>query len=558
MKQNGLLLFFISPLFCLSQETVFYNANIFTADPQKPFAEAIAINGKIITTVGNYNEVKKKAGAHAEWVDMKGGFLMPGLIDTHNHAVEGGFQLTKPNANDIPLGISELLAYAKEELKKKTGLTGDVLVIYGINISTWKSLDEIIRVFNSDEFTAQPVLLGGSDGHTAWCNNVLLQRNGISKNYIESLTPEEKYNFGTRATGDPNGFLKEEAYYKKVEASLEKETNFNRSAALAIDHCNQLGITAWLDPHADNFLEAYRYLRENKKLTAHVAALLLANADAAAQPQIDKARTLQKKYNGADFSIIGFKVFADGVIEYPTQTAALSIAYTGTSSKGALLFNPKKFARFAAAADKNNLLVHVHAIGDRAVTETLNGFETMRRTNQNYTIPHIITHLQIVQPSDFTRFKQLNILTSFQLFWALADPTTIDIVKPYIDPSLYQWQYPARSMLQAGVTITGASDWPVTTANPFEAIYHAETRKGSMGVLDSTQCMPRLAMLYAYTSEAAKALRMEKSIGSLQAGKFADMILLDRDVLTVTPEAMMNTRVRWTMFEGKKIYEAAK
>jgi predicted amidohydrolase YtcJ len=416
-------------------------------------------------------------------------------------------------------------------------------------------LDEIIRVFNSAEFAAQPVLLGGSDGHTAWCNNVLLLRNGISKNYIESLAPEEKYNFGTTATGEPNGFLKEQAYYQKVGASLQKETNFNRSAVLAIDHCNQLGITAWLDPHADNYLEAYKYLREHKKLTAHVVAMLLANADAATQPQIDKARALQKKYNGIDFSIIGFKVFADGVIEYPTQTAAVSIAYTGTQSKGALLFNPKNFARFATASDKNNLLVHVHAIGDRAVTETLNGFEAMREANQNYTIPHTITHLQIVKPSDFARFKQLHVLASFQLFWALADATTIDIVKPYIDLSLYQWQYPARSMLHAGATITGASDWPVTTANPFEAIYHAETRKGSMGVLDSTQCMPRLAMFYAYTSEAAKALRMEKKTGSLQAGKFADMILLDRDVFTVIPEAMKNTRVLWTMFEGKKVYE---
>jgi predicted amidohydrolase YtcJ len=119
-------------------------------------------------------------------------------------------------------------------------------------------------------------------------------------------------------------------------------------------------------------------------------------------------------------------------------------------------------------------------------------------------------------------------------------------------------QYPVRSLLQAGATICGASDWPVTTANPFEAMYHAETRKGPLGVLDSTQCMPRMAMLYAYTSEAAKALILEKKIGSLQTGKLADIILLDRDILTVTPEAMNDTRVLWTMFEGKKVYEAAK
>ncbi len=533
-----------------------YNARIFTANPLHPFADAIVIDDKIITAVGNYDEVKKKVPAHAEWIDMKGGFLMPGLIDTHNHAIDGGYQLTKPTLDDNEFDTNKLLSFAKEELRKKTGLTGDVLVIYGINISSWQKLNEIIPAFNSDEFKMQAVLLCGSDGHTAWCNKVLLDRSGINRKYIESLSPVEKYKYGTSANGEPNGFLKEEAYYEKVSSSLPKETDYNMAATLAVSHCNKMGITAWLDPRADNVFDAYAYLRTNKKLTAHVAALLLANANAAVQPQINKVKRLQQKYNGDNFTIIGFKIFADGVIEYPTQTAALSIPYTGTQSKGGLLFEPAKFAKFAIAADKSNLLVHVHAIGDKAVTETLNGFAAVRKVNQDFKIPHTITHLQIVLPTDFNRFAELNVLASFQLFWALADPTTIDIVKPFIDSSLYQWQYPARSMLQAGTTIMGASDWPVTSANPFEAIYRAETRKGPMGVLDSTQCMPRLAMLYAYTSEAAKALRLENKIGSLQTGKSADMILIDRDLLTINPEALMNAKVLWTMFEGHKVYES--
>jgi len=221
------------------------------------------------------------------------------------------------------------------------------------------------------------------------------------------------------------------------------------------------------------------------------------------------------------------------------------------------MFDPKKFAQFVVAADKQDLLVHVHAIGDQAVTETLNGFEAARKANGNNKIPHTITHLQIVLPSDFERFKKLNVLASYQLLWAFGDITTIDIVKPYIDPSLYKWQYPARSMLQAGAIICGASDWPVSTANPFEAIYNAETRRGPMGVLDSTQCMPRMEMLYAYTINAAKAMRAEKKIGSLEPGKYADIIMLDRDILIINPEAMKDTRVLWTMFEGKKVYEAS-
>jgi hypothetical protein len=113
-------------------------------------------------------------------------------------------------------------------------------------------------------------------------------------------------------------------------------------------------------------------------------------------------------------------------------------------------------------------------------------------------------------------------------------------------------------MLQAGATICGASDWPVSSANPFEAIYYAETRKGPMGVLDSTQCMPRMEMMYAYTIEAAKALMLEKKIGSLKAGKYADMILVDKDVLNVLAEDMQTTRVLWTMFEGNIVYDAFK
>jgi predicted amidohydrolase YtcJ len=567
MKQISLLLFFIFPLCCIAQETVFYNAKIFTADPQKPFAEAIAINGKIITAVGNYKEVKAKAGANAKWIDLNGGFLMPGFIDSHTHPIYGGHELTKASFKKSLSNTDELLAYAKEQLTKRVGMTGDVLVIYGLDLSAWQLLDEINRVFNSAEFKAQPIMLNGMDGHTAWGNKVMMSRAGLNKSFIDQLKQDQKIYYGVNKDGEPSGFVSEEAV-NKLQSSLIVETDYSRAAEKAMEYNNRYGITAWLDPSVFslnalssltlNSINWYRYLIDNGKLTAHIAAAIVVDANANPKTTIDSVKALQKKYNTENFSIIGLKIFADGVIEHPTHTAALSIPYINTQSKGVLLFEPKNFARLATMADKENLLVHVHAIGDLAVTETLNGFEQARKTNKNFRIPHTITHLQIVQPADFDRFAQLNVLASVQLLWAFGDFTTIDIVKPYIDPFLYKWQYPARSLLQAGATICGASDWPVSSANPFEAIYNAETRKGPLGVLDSTQRMPRIAMLYAYTSEAAKALMLEKKIGSLQAGKIADMILLDRDVLAVTPEAMNDTRVLWTMFEGKKVFEALK
>ena len=562
MKKALLILFFL-PLLLNAQEKVFYNAKIFTANIHQPFAEAIAIKDKRIIAVGNYSEVIRSVSTKAELINCNGGFLMPGFVDSHNHGISGGRGLTKANVSDQLMTIDELFAYAKSELEKKNGMTGDVLVIYGLNISTWSQLDIIIQKFNADVFLSQSIILRGSDGHTSWANNSMMKLAGLDKKFIQSLKPEEKIFYGTTKNDEPNGFVSESGY-QKISRVLAAETDFSKAAEKTMEYNNSYGITAWLDPAVSSlnnsragYLDWYKDLIEQKKLTAHISACVVADAEGDPQKQITQIKNLQKKYNTEDFSIIGFKIFGDGVIEHPTHTAALSLPYTGTSSKGVLMFDPKKFTQFVIAADKKGLLVHVHAIGDKAVTETLNGFESARKINGNNKIPHTITHLQIVLPHDFERFKKLNVLASYQLLWAFGDITTIDIVKPYIDPSLYKWQYPARSMLQAGAIICGASDWPVSTANPFEAIYNAETRLGPMGVLDSTQCMPRMEMLYAYTINAAKAMRAEKKIGSLEPGKYADIIMLDRDILIISPEAMKDARVLWTMFEGKKVYEAS-
>jgi len=223
---------------------------------------------------------------------------------------------------------------------------------------------------------------------------------------------------------------------------------------------------------------------------------------------------------------------------------------------GELLFDPAEFAKIAIAADKQGLLVHVHAIGDRAVTEALNGFEAVRKANGNSGLPDTITHLQFVRPEDIPRFHELGVIASFQLYWASAETDTIELVKPYIDPTLYEWQYPARSILDAGGVIAGASDWPVSTANAFRAIYQAETRKGPEGVLDANQRVPREAMLYAYTRNAALALAEQDGIGSIAPGKQADFALLDRDVLTVSAEQARDTKVLWTVVGGKTVYGA--
>ena len=546
-------------------EKILYNAHIFTANAAQPYAEAVAIRGKKFVAVGSLGAVKAAVGKTAVLVNMHGQCILPGLVDSHNHGLQGGEGLLHANVTDSAETVEQLAAYADEVRKNGLGMDSNVLVIEGLNIETWSHIPELATVFNSGSYKNLPVLLRGSDGHTAWANSNLANLAGLNTAFIQQLTPDKKKYFGYNASNEPNGFFADSGFYKVEAVMPTQHADYTKAGKQAMASNNGLGITAWLDPAAGDIqdsgnptLDAYKMLAQKHLLTAHVAATVVADANGNAQQQIDILKKLQKIYNSTpNLQVLGFKIFGDGVIEYPTQTAALSQPYTNSGGYGALMFNPTKFAQFVTLADKQGLLVHVHAIGDLTTTEALNGFAAARQANGYSNIPHTITHLQIVQPTDIPRFNQLHILASLQLLWALGDPTTIDIVKPYIAPALYKYQYPARTLLQAGATICGASDWPVSTANPFMAMYEAETRRGKLGVLDSTQCMPRLAMLYAYTINAAKALMAEKNIGSITPGKYADLALVDRDVLTVSPEAMKDTKVLWTMFEGRLVYQLA-
>jgi predicted amidohydrolase YtcJ len=188
------------------------------------------------------------------------------------------------------------------------------------------------------------------------------------------------------------------------------------------------------------------------------------------------------------------------------------------------------------------------------VKAALDGFAAARQANPSSTLPHTLTHAQFVDAEDIPRFGELRVIAALQLLWAVADQSTNEQVKPYIDPTIYRTMYPARSLLETGAEIAGASDWPVSSANPFEAIYQAETRSGPQGVLDADQRMPRVAMLYAYTRNAAHVLNQLDRIGSLAPGKLADLVLLDRDVLTVPTTELKDTKVVWTMFGGKVVY----
>jgi predicted amidohydrolase YtcJ len=546
-----------SALWAQGDERVFFHAKIFTADPEHPYAEAVAIRGGQIVAVGSTPEVTKSVSATAERIDLDGKSLFPGFIDSHSHSIDGGLGLIAADATDKVSSLDALPPFADDAKNSGRGMRGDVLEILGLPLEFWSHPDILNADFSSGAYEKQSVLLRGMDGHTAWANRALLQRAGITPEYLRTLSPAQRSYYGVDKDMQPNGFLVD-AGTAKVEALLPKPTADQLLAAgrAALQYNYSLGITAWLDPLASDYvLRAYKMLADHGELTSQVVAFpqVLAKDPAAELAAVQKTRAAYS--NVPNLHVTGIKIFADGVAEFPSQTAHFTKPYKNSGHNGDLLFDPARFAELCIAADKQGLIIHVHAIGDGAVKAALDGIAAARSANRESRLPHTLTHEQFVRPEDFPRFRELGVISALQLFWADAGNDTIEILKPYLDAAIYKWQYPARSILDNGGIISGASDWPVSTANVFRAIYQAETRKGTEGVLNFSQAMPREAMFYAYTRNSARALNLD-SIGAIVPGNRADLVLLDRDVLTVSPEEMRDTKIVWTMVAGKIVHRA--
>ena len=540
-----------------AHERILFHAKIFTADPQNPYAEAVSLRGDKIVAVGNLPEVAKSVSANAERIDLDGKSLFPGFIDSHSHSIDGGLGLIAADATDKVDTLDQLPPFADEAQKSGRGMRGDILEILGLPLAFWSHPNVLNADFSTGAYANQPVLLRGMDGHTAWANHALLQRAGITPDFLKKLSPADRAYYGVDKDMQPTGFLVD-AGTAKVEPLLPKPTPDQLLAAgrAALQYNYSLGITAWLDPLAsDQVLRAYKMLADHGELRSEIVAFpqVLAKDPAAELATVQKTREAYK--NVPNLHVTGIKIFADGVAEFPSQTANFTKPYKNSGRYGDLLFDPKTFAELCVAADKQGLIIHVHAIGDGAVKAALDGIAAARAANPASKLPHTLTHEQFIRPGDFPRFRELHVISALQLFWADAGNDTIEILKPYLDSEIYKWQYPARSILDNGGIISGASDWPVSTANVFYGIYQAETRKGKEGILDASQAMPREAMFYAYTRNSAKAMNLD-SLGAIAPGKRADLILLDRDVLTVSPEEMRDTKVLWTMVAGKTVYQA--
>ncbi|MFK4231313.1 amidohydrolase [Pseudomonas guariconensis] len=555
-------------------DLVLLNGKLYTADPAHPSAQAMAVQDGKVLEVGTDAQIKALASSTTQVVDLGGKRVMPGMIDSHSHAIFGGLELSAASlADEEDVPTAELEKRLRTWRDDGTARQGDVLTVVGVSSTYWSKAEELGATFNHGEWAKVPVVFIGSDHHTAWANQAMLDRAGIDAKLLAALPAAERDTLGQKQDGTPNGFAVD-AGWDRISAAIPSPSAdaLLHAADAAVKYNNAFGITAWMDPAANaapgesvfslkpteksiGVLPAYKALAEKGQLNAHVAALLVANPKSR-PADLDTLDKVRQQFQGIpNLTLPGIKVFADGVVEYPAQSAAMLEPYSNSHKTGELLIDPAHFGELVSAADARGWLVHIHAIGDRAVRESLNGIAQARKDRQSG-VTHSITHLQLVNPTEFARFKPLNVIASMQLLWASGDEYTLDMVKPYVSPHVFPYQYPAHSLLSHGATIAGASDWSVSSPNPWLAIHQAITREGPKGVLNPKERIDRQTMFQAYTLNAARAIGLDKQIGSLTPGKQADFIVLDRDVLTVADNDLADTRVLQTWFGGREVYKA--
>ncbi|MDI3271722.1 amidohydrolase [Pseudomonas sp. AL03] len=552
-------------------DLVLLNGKIFTADRSQPKVQALAVQDGKVLQVGSDAQIKALIESGTKVIDLGGKTLMPGLIDSHSHAIFGGLEMASANMGDEVVDLVELEKRLRAWRDDGKAKQGDVLSVAGMSSAYWAQAEAFGKTFNTGEWAEVPVVFTGSDHHTAWANDVMLKRAGVDAALLKNLPDAEKDTIGKRANGSPNGFLVDAGWDRAAsKMPVPSAADMLKAAQTAVRYNNSQGITAWMDPAANaapgepvfaltptektvGVLPVYKALSETGGMTAHVAALLVANSKSV-PADLDTLDKVRQQFQGIpNLTLPGIKIFADGVIEYPAQSAAMIDPYTNSHKQGELLIDPKHFGELVSAIDQRGWLVHIHAIGDRAVRESLNGIAQACKDRQSG-VTHSITHLQMVNPKEFARFKPLNVIASMQLLWASADEYTLDMIKPYVSALAFRYQYPAHSLLKQAATIAGASDWPVSSPNPWNAMAQAITRDGPLGVLNADERIDRETMFYAYTLNAARTIGLEKQIGSLSPGKQADFIVLDRDVFSVDNKALHDTQVLQTWFAGREVY----
>ena len=562
-------------------DTVLRHGFVYTVDARDSVRRALAVRDGRIVYVGGDRGVKRYIGARTKVRDLRGRMVMPGLVDGHMHPLSGGAGLLKCSLDYQPLTVAELKSRIAKCLRDTAGEEPDTW----LQVINWYQEAMVpagtkVSAADLDALdTKRPIVVQSSFGHSTVVNSRAL---GLAR--ITPATPDPPGGKIWRdAAGNPTGLL-DDAAQDLVGAVVPAPTAAEdvTSARAALDAMRRQGITSFLDAAADRTsLKAFSTLSRRGRLTAraHFAPVIDIERGKHPAKAVADLRRLQRRYDqGAirrrpTVTLRNAKIFMDGVQQVPAQTAGLLEPYlvnVGTAgapkwvpgpSRGPIYFPPAELNPLVAAIARAGFDPHIHAIGDRAVRLTLDAYRAMRKRIGKRDIRPAIAHAELVDPADYGRFHRLDVIPAMSFQWAKPGPDSIDAQKDYIGPERFSRVEPEGSLYAARARIAYGSDWPVDPLNEWFALQVGITRRNPAGGryagrFNDEKGLPRRFALRAITLNSAYELHQDHRTGTLERGKLADLIVLDRNVLRIPATQIMNTKVLVTMVGGKVVYEA--
>ena len=564
-------------------DRVYRNGTVFTADAHATIADAVAIREGRIVYVGSSEGVAPFIQRSTEVVDLKGRFLMPGLVDGHMHPLEGGLTLRKCNLNYESLTVGQLQKRVQAclDATKNKEPDGWLEVVSWFQESMRPAGVKTSRVVLDALKTSRPIIVRSSFGHTVLANSRALALAKITK----ATADPQGGKVWRDAEGNPTGLLEDAAFevFSRLVPQPTREENA-AGAKAALEAMNRQGVTSFLDAAATReAMDSFTVLQSAGVLTARAHFAPLITPDEAGDPAraVSRVVAYAKRFDQGTLqvrpsvTVRNAKLFLDGVIAAPALTGAVLEPYrvnagteenpkwiAGESRGPAVYFPPKPLAEILLRLAHAGIDPHMHADGDGAVRAGLDAVEAMRKESGKADIRPALAHCEIVSPADFARFKALGAIPVLSFQWEKPAGDTIGLTN-YFGRERMKILEPAGLLASAGARIAFGSDWPVDPLDEWFALKVGVTRTNKPDAppeyrdkLGEDPGLSREAVLRAATIDAAYELHEDDVTGSLEVGKFADLIVLDRDPLKIPAEDIANVRVMETVVGGQRVYGA--